>query len=403
MLNSKPDSKLNILLRKIRKRSELTNILISGSSWSLITSVLGVGLFFGAHILIARLAGPKSYGDYFYVLTIINLMALFCKLGLDTATLRFVPIYRIKSEWGLLRGYFRRVTQVSFFVSMFCAGATAIVIFFMWNRLEVELAKSFMVACLVLPSTVIIHILAARLQALKCIFLSKAPSELIRPIFLILLTFLSFYAFSLTPRASTIMGVEFISIVIALFGSIYFLRKSIPSPVFEVQPKYETKKWLKTAMPLSLMSSFHLILKQSDVIMVGIFLGTTQAGIYGVASRVAMLLGFGLNAVNSIAAPMISEFYSQSKMKELQRMVSLSNCGVLVFSILVGVLLITLGKFALGLFGSTFVGGYVALVVLLIGQLINALAGPTGYLMTMTGYQKQAAQIVFVSVVLTFH
>ena len=39
------------------------------------------------------------------------------------------------------------------------------------------------------------------------------------------------------------------------------------------------------------MNNLHLILKQSDVIMVGVFLGTKHAGIYGIATRVAMLLG----------------------------------------------------------------------------------------------------------------
>jgi O-antigen/teichoic acid export membrane protein len=40
---------------------------------------------------------------------------------------------------------------------------------------------------------------------------------------------------------------------------------------------------------------------------------------------------------------------------------------------------------------------YPALVILTIGQFINALAGPVGYLMTMTRYQNEAALILVVS------
>ena len=62
------------------------------------------------------------------------------------------------------------------------------------------------------------------------------------------------------------------------------------------------------------------------------------------------------------------------------------------------------GYVVLGIFVSDFTAGYVALLVLLAGQLINAVSGPVGYVMTMTGHQHRAARIIgvcaFVNIVL---
>jgi len=388
-----------MLYQKFQNRSKISSILIRGASWSLITVTLGIGFFFGAHVLLARLAGPKSYGNYLYALTVVNFIALLCKLGLDTASIRFIPSYIVRSEWGLLSGFLRRIKQISLLNSMSCAALTAIVIFFISNHIEGELANTFVMACMVIPVTVMLQIYASNLRALKNIVLSEIPQQIIRPMVLVFITILVFAVIGLAPQAPTIIIIECTSIVIALFVSIYFLRKSLPLPVLGVQPKYETKIWIKTAVPLSLMDSSLIIMKQSDIVMVGFILGTTQAGIYGVTTRVAMLLGFGLQSVNKIAAPIFSELYTQGKMKKLQRMVSLAACWSLVISILAGIILIAFGKFILGLFGTTFVEGYVALLILLIGHTINAFAGSSGILMAMTGHQKKAAQILIVGVI----
>ena len=66
----------------------------------------------GAHALVARLTGVESYGYYFYALTIINIVSLGAKFGLDAATLRFVPTYWSSSDWGHVRGFLRRAHQM---------------------------------------------------------------------------------------------------------------------------------------------------------------------------------------------------------------------------------------------------------------------------------------------------
>jgi O-antigen/teichoic acid export membrane protein len=65
--------------------------------------------------------------------------------------------------------------------------------------------------------------------------------------------------------------------------------------------------------------------------------------------------------------------------------------GLAVFSFPLAILLIIERKWFLHLFGSEFVQAEIVLIILALAQLINSLVGPVGYLLTMTGYQKQAA------------
>lgn len=80
-------------------------------------------------------------------------------------------------------------------------------------------------------------------------------------------------------------------------------------------------------------------------------------------------------------------------------MVSLAAKGILGISLPVALGLVILGDWVLSIFGPDFPEGYAALVILVAAQLVNALAGSVGFLMTMTGHERQAAFIMAVSVV----
>jgi O-antigen/teichoic acid export membrane protein len=58
------------------------------------------------------------------------------------------------------------------------------------------------------------------------------------------------------------------------------------------------------------------------------------------------------------------------------------------------IVLLSAGPRLLGLFGSEFADGYPALSVLVIGHAIGALAGPIGFLVIMTGNQREGAWIL---------
>lgn len=382
------------------ERPSVSRLLVQGASASFLTRALGTGLAFGAHVLMARLLGADSYGDYFYALTIINILSLLCKFGMDTATLRFVPVYWAQSRWSLLRGFFRRARQVAWALSLLAAALIAVVAHLFRDAMRPELARAFVAGSLVLPFTVLIQVRSAGLQALKRIVQSQFPPEVARFLLLGAGVAAAVFLLDLRVTASLALLIEAAAIAVSLVLSNWLLGRSLPDRLSDEEPEYRTREWVVTAFPLSLISGLLLILNQTGVIAVGALAGTMLAGLFGVAARVASLISFGLTAVNSIAAPMISELYWLRKTEELQKMLSHAAIGLVVFSLVVGAGVITLGRFILSLFGPEFVAAYWALVILVIGQLVNALAGPSGFLMTMTGHERTAAKIILGGVIL---
>ena len=147
-------------------------------------------------------------------------------------------------------------------------------------------------------------------------------------------------------------------------------------------------------IPLLLMNLLNLLMERSDILMIGFFLGPTEAGTYAPAARVANAIALGLIAVNAWVAPLISSFHAQGRRAELRHMVR--RAAQIIFAVTLPVTLVVLvfGREILGLFGPDFSSAYSALAVLASGQLVNALTGPVVFLMTMTGHQNTAAKIL---------
>ena len=164
--------------------------------------------------------------------------------------------------------------------------------------------------------------------------------------------------------------------------------------------RYETRHWTRVALALLLFTALFQVLARTDVVMLGVLLDTRAAGIYAIAAQASQLVFLGLSAVNTIAAPMISALYWQHRHDELQRVVRLAAIGILLTAVPALLVLVVFGRPILRLFGALFDRGYAALVILCAGQLIHALSGSVGFLMSMTGHQKQAAGIVGMAVVL---
>jgi len=176
-------------------------------------------------------------------------------------------------------------------------------------------------------------------------------------------------------------------------GSI-LLRRHLPPQARAVAPHTEARTWMRTAWPLWAVAGMRFLLNQTDILLLGVLLGTTTAGIYGAASRLARLVTFGLAAANSISAPLISELHTQGDRRSLQRMVTLTSWGTTLWSVVFAAALALGAPLLLSLYGDEFRAGAPVLLVLAAGQIVNGATGPVGYLLNMTGHERVNARII---------
>ena len=172
-----------------------------------------------------------------------------------------------------------------------------------------------------------------------------------------------------------------------------WMFQAIPKNTRNVPMETTRRDWARIAVPLLLHTGFYALMRRLDILILGALVGTSEAGIYAVASRIANLASFGLLATNMIMAPIISHLYSKNKLAELQRVLTLAAAPVSAITILITLGIVIFGNTVLQIFGQDFTLGYSALAILVVGQTITGLVGPIGFLMTMTGHQNIAAWI----------
>ena len=353
-----------------------------------------MALLFVLHVLLARVLGAQEYGVYAYVMAWINILILVSKLGWDGTIIRYLPAYVANNEWSMARGLLRKGNQI-----VLITGAVIVIGLIQFVHFSKDLpehqTKSFLAGALIVPLTALGLLRSAPLRAFKQVILAQLPEGILKPAFAFVGVLLLYYLGGKTPLLSySAVEIQLLVAVGVFLLTVWFSHKHTPAALKQADSVYRTPEWVQYTGSIFFIGSMHLVLNRTDLVMIGWFRGTTDAGIYAVASRIAGLMTFGLAAVNFVIMPMISEFYTRKMHSELARVLQLGIRGIILISIPLALILMLTGRPILGIFGHEFVAGYRVLVILSLAQLFNALAGPVDLLMTMTQYQNKAA-IVF--------
>lgn len=364
--------------------------LARGSGTAFAVSTAGTLIVFANQAVLARVLGADAYGRYVYVVTWVGLVVILAMAGLNASAIRFVAEYRARGEWGLLRGFVRSSGLIVLGSATAVAVATALVVVALRPAIGGELARVFWVGCVLVPLWAALELRSASLRGFKRILAAQAPSLVLRPLLFAAGVLAVYFLRADGVTAPLAMWVNIAATVVAL-GVVTAVqgRQFADSPASGLE--YRPREWLAVSLPLLLMAGFGIVLRSTDTIMLGFYRGTTEAGIYAVASRAAAFVPFMLVAVNTMAGPMISEYYAAGNRRALQRTLTVGARASGIFALAMAVFLSIGGGLVLGIFGPEFPSAHGPMIVLIGGQLVNCFSGSVGYLMTMTGHQNQAA------------
>lgn len=384
----------------MNKNESLNLLLIKGTGKTFFIKVVGTGILFGSQIALTRMLGVEGYGNYVYVLAWINILAIIGKFGFDTSSLRYIPEYNSQEKWGLLNGFFKYSNTLHIIVSVVVAAFAAILIWMMSDDPLSQLSKTALYGCLLLPIIVHMQIRGAYLQAFKHMVLSQGPEFIIQPIILITIIFSIFKLNGNIVNAPQAIWSNLISITITIIVLYLFCRSVIPKHLKVYKPEYKIPDWNKLSLTFLLLSGFQLLLLQTDIIMLGHYVNTKEAGLYAAASKLVKLVTFGLFAINTMAVPIVSQCYALKQKTELQGIITLAVKGGLLFSLPASLVMVIFGGKLLRLYGAAFAVGYIPLLILVGGRVIDSMTGLVGYLMMMTNHHKAAIKIYGATVVL---
>jgi O-antigen/teichoic acid export membrane protein len=313
-------------------------------------------------------------------------LAVLGGLGLSTGVLRFLPEYEVRRDWPGARGF---VIGGRWLTLLSTAAAAALYVACSM-ALSPTGARASVGLIVLVPAMALTTFHAEALRAQRRIELAYLPTLIAQQILVLLIACALVSSSGRFGGAQAIL-VQGVAAAVVALGQIPLLWSALPRHVVSSVPRYEPSRWLKVSLPLFLVATFILLLSQTDIIMLGLLRGSTDAGMYSAASRTAMLVGLALVAGNATVAPMIAGFFAARNTRGLAETVT-TGTRISFLGAVAGVLAAT-GREVLAWFGPEYVEGYRPLLILAAGQVVSAGAGPVGYLMSLTGHERTAAWV----------
>lgn len=362
-----------------------------------VIQVIGSALSYILQVFLARVMGHGEYGLYTYILAWVTIGAIFCNLGLPGAILRFVPKYITQGDWGRFQGVIRGASKFTFAVSIVGALLGTILAFSLhaYGRLENFNFIPVLLGIWTLPLIALENIQRSLFRGCRQMVSAYGPSNVLRPLLLMVIAAAIFVWQGKPLSSKTLFIITLASYVILISTQQILIHNRLLTQGKLEQPIYELRSWLRVSLPLLLIVGSVIILYQTDVLMIGALLEPTQVGLYNAATKTSNLTTFVYTAVEAIAAPTISSLYVAGDRHQMQKVVTTMANLVFWPTIAVTLFIVIFSNQILGMFGSEFVVARSSLIILMLGQLVNATTGPVGYLLDLTGHQDQSARVRF--------
>lgn len=372
-----------------------------GLGSSFLTKVGGMGLAFALQLVLTRVMGTEDYGAYAYVDGWLKVAVLIGTFGFTSASARYVSKYKSQRRYSTLARYIAYSRRRVLYISVVCGFSLALG---GWIAYDANNLKwTFLVAGLCVPFTAVLNVASAELRALGEVIKARVPPKIIKPLLLGGSVLAAGTLFEIDVDSMTAQAYTGCAAALSLGVGFYLANKVLEDNTksFEKTSRISRveAKWIWSAKDMLLVSGFNLVLLRADTLMVGALVGTEQAGIYSIATKVANALNFFLIVVNFVLGPIVSELHSNRKTKKLKKIVKLSSRLIFIATFLLAIGIGVFRSEVMNLFGEAFTSGSSALTILAAAQVINASAGSAILILKMTGREKISTYIMGASAV----
>lgn len=381
--------------------NSLRGRIAAASSAALLLKVLNTVLGFATTVMLARLLGPDSFGVYALALAIVTVVGLPAKAGVPQLVTRETAKCQASGHWGTIKAVWRWSTAVVLLVSLAILLLAVVFGALYAEQIESDLGGTIVIGLLMIPLMGLALVRASALRGLGHTVQGQLPELLVKPLVLALLLAAPLLLSGGTLTAATAMALNIGATAAAFVAGAALLWRAWPSELDLVQPRYNSRVWLATIIPMASISAMHLINTHADILLIGLFMENSDVGQYKVAAQTSLIVAFGLQATKMVVEPYFSRFYHQNELDRLQRLARAASRLNLAIAVIVLALLIVFGKNFLQIaFGAGFVAALIPMLVLSAGRMVDSSIGSSGQLLKMTGYHKEYARFWVIAALL---
>jgi len=375
----------------------LSNEFAKKSIYVLLLRLVGVVFLFGVTLIITNNFNDTLVGEYDLSRSVLFLVGGICVLGFNQSIIYYAGRLKSKDSLNQLKFIYYKMLRAIVIISislglLFLLTPSHMIDAFFEKPVYIFISKT--VYTLVFFALTIINIEAYR--ALDKIIISEVFRNLFRHVlFLVFLIAILFYnklelLVDVFLLSYVFIGVISTVILIVKFNNVLGQSNLESIPLRSI---------LGRSLPMSVSSISFLIMQSIDVIFIGKFLEIRFAAYYAVAVKLTLMIALALSSVNAVYASKISELFALNDITSLKQHLKKASRLIFIITTPAILVLVLFSKTLLGYFGIEYQMASTALVILLVGQVFNALCGSVGMYMDMTGKQKIFQKIIVIALV----
>ena len=368
-----------------------TRVLLLKTLVAAVVKASAAFIAFFMTVAITRLLGASESGLFLLAISILSFGSVFFRLGLDNVLIRL-----ISSSKGDISSITAMKTALIWSASIAIVITIVIALFakplsfYVFEKPQFSNVLSTMIWAL--PFMVIFMLIGFGFQAFYRVILATLFQNLgLSFLFLILLFSVYFYnvEFDLTAAYAGFLYAAS-SIVICVIA-LFMWNKQIKGDWGRAKLK-DNMLW-GASSNLWAASTMSLTVQWSGILIAGALVSSTEIAYLSAAQRTAMLTSFVLMVVNMVVAPRYALLWKEDKIKEIQRLAKWSTRGMVILVIPIVAVMLAVPELIMGLFGAEFVVAGNLLAIMAIGQFINVATGSVGFLLNMSGHERDFRRV----------
>ena len=379
---------------------EYTHKIAKGAVLVFLGMILGRAITYLYIILLAKL-GSTEYGLLNLGFTLISIFSVIAIFGLRKGIVRYIAYFKEKKDEPRIKGTILSSLKISLPISLILASLLFFFPEFISNLLfnKVEMAPILKIFSLVIPFLTLTEVFTNSTVGFQEVKYQVWIRDIIPNIIKLALTYF------LISLGYSLMGVAWayvIAVIIASLLSFYFLQKKV-FPIYKnnIKAKLITKSLFIYSAPLIFAGLLQMIIRWADVLMIGRFRTISEVGIYSVTLPTANLLTIAPTALMALFLPIITGLYSKNKSKDIHKISETTSRWILITNLPIFFFILLYSKEILKImFGSEYVLGTTALIILIFAYMIRSLAHVHASILNMIKKNKTLFKIIVISSIL---
>ena len=360
--------------------------ILAGTGQSAVGLVVAILATFGTQVLITRALGAAAFGIVTLATQGALVLGFFSRVGMDMASVREVAIEVGQDRRGRVRGIVNRASLIAGVASV-VVGATVFLLSealaraFAPDRVAAATA-AFRAGALAVPFTALVQVYLGGTRGLKIMRHTLFVFWMGQPLgwmALILAGWILSRSVGVTTMAYSV------SWLLATAAAALLWFRETRGFGRDPAPPGELVGLLRYGAPRAPAALFSQLLFWTDLYVLSLYATSVETGIYAAAARAAQVILLFIISVSLMFTPFVADLHARGERQKLDRLFKQITRWTMGATLPLFVVLAVTPSSALRLFGSEFGAGQTALLILLLGQLVNVATGTVGFVLIMVG------------------